>query len=79
VGDVVAYDAERGLAVATKNAFSVGDRLELIHPAGNSEVQVERLITPAGDEISRVPGSDHRVWLPFRPKASALLWRVLSE
>ena len=68
MGDVVAYDAERGLAeIATKNAFSVGDRIELIHPAGNSEVQVERLITPAGDEISRVPGSDHRVWLPLPP------------
>lgn len=39
VGDVVAYDAERGLAeIATKNAFSVGDRIELIHPAGNSEL-----------------------------------------
>ena len=70
MGDVVAYDAARGLAeVATKNAFSVGDRLELVHPAGNRELQIERLITSAGDEIARVPGSDHRVWLPLPPES----------
>ena len=70
VGDVVAYDTARGLAeVATKNAFSVGDRLELIHPAGNSELQVERLLTPGGHEITRVPRSDHRVWLPLPPES----------
>ena len=66
----VRISAARGLAeVATKNAFSVGDRLELIHPAGNRELQVERLVTPTGDEISRVPGSDHRVWLPLPPES----------
>ena len=48
---------------------SVGARLELIHPAGNRELQVERLVTPTGDEISRVPGSDHRVWLPLPPES----------
>lgn len=66
VGDVVGYDAERGLAeIASKNAFSVGDRLELIHPSGNAEIRVERLIDAAGEPVVRVPGSDHRVWLPL--------------
>ena len=59
-------DAERGLAeIASKNAFSVGDRLELIHPSGNAEIRVERLIDAAGEPVERVPGSDHRVWLPL--------------
>ena len=66
VGDVMGYDAERGLAeIASKNAFSVGDRLELIHPSGNAEIRVERLNDAAGEPVERVPGSDHRVWLPL--------------
>ncbi|MBN8282879.1 U32 family peptidase C-terminal domain-containing protein, partial [Zoogloea sp.] len=66
VGDVVAYDAKRGLAeVASKNAFAVGDRLELVHPSGNLEVRVEWMHNAQGDAITRVPGSDHRAWLPL--------------
>ena len=66
VGDVVSFDAERGMAeIASKNGFGIGDRLELVHPSGNSEIRVERLVSPSGDEIQRVPGSDHRVWLPL--------------
>jgi putative protease len=66
VGDVVAYDAERGLAeIASKNAFAVGDRLELIHPSGNREVQIERIHNAQGEAIERIPGSDHRAWLPL--------------
>ena len=66
VGDVVSFDAERGMAeIASKNGFGIGDRLELVHPSGNSEIRVERLVSPSGEEIQRVPGSDHRVWLPL--------------
>ena len=66
VGDVVGYDEARGLAeIASKNAFSVGDRLELIHPAGNREVQVTHISDATGQAIQRVPGSDHRAWLPL--------------
>lgn len=68
VGDVVGYDASRGLAeIASKNAFAVGDRLELIHPSGNRQIQVERLHDALGAEIRRVPGSDHRAWLALPP------------
>jgi putative protease len=66
VGDVVSFDADRGMAeIASKNGFGIGDRLELVHPSGNSEIRVERLVSPSGEEIQRVPGSDHRVWLPL--------------
>ena len=68
VGDVVGYDAGRGMAeIASKNAFAVGDRLELIQPGGNREIRVERLVAADGQDIQRVPGSDHRAWLPLTP------------
>ena len=68
VGDVVGFDSVRGLAeIASKNAFSVGDRIELVHPAGNREILIDRIVNAAGDEIQRVPGSDHRAWLPLPP------------
>mgnify|MGYP000042896386 FL=1 len=70
VGDVVAYDTDRGLAeIASKNGFGIGDRLEIVHPSGNREIRVERLVGPGGGDIQRVPGSDHRVWLPLPPES----------
>ena len=66
VGDVVAYDAERGMVeIASKNAFAVGDRLELVHPSGNREVRIEQIRNAQGEAVERIPGSDHRAWLPL--------------
>ena len=70
VGDVVAWDAARGLAeITVKNKFGVGDRLELILPAGNREVVVTRMENAAGEPVNVAPGSGHRVWLPLPPEA----------
>ncbi|MBK9446286.1 MAG: U32 family peptidase [Betaproteobacteria bacterium] len=70
VGDVVAYDAARGLAeIDVKNRFSIGDRLEIIHPAGNSELALARMENTAGAAIDVAPGNGHRVWVPL-PEAS---------
>ncbi|MCZ4305060.1 U32 family peptidase [Zoogloeaceae bacterium G21618-S1] len=70
VGDVVAYDATRGLVeINVKNKFGVGDRLELILPAGNREVTVTRMENAAGEPVEVAPGSGHRVWLPLPPEA----------
>ena len=70
VGDVVAYDAARGLAeIDVKNRFSVGDRLEIIHPAGNSELALARMENTEGGTIDVAPGNGHRVWVPL-PEAS---------
>ena len=66
VGEMVGYDAERGLAeVEVKNGFCVGDRLEFVQPEVNRELQLDRLLTADGDEIERIPGSGRRVWLPL--------------
>ncbi len=69
VGDVVGWDAARGLAeVDVKNRFAVGDRFELIHPAGNGEFVLERMERVDGDvrsATSVAPGNGHRVWIPL--------------
>ena len=67
VGDVVAYDAERGLAeIASKNAFSVGDRIELIHPSGNSRSAGGAPDHPAGDGSPACPAATTGSGSPFR-------------
>ena len=64
VGDAVAYDPARGLMeIEVKNRFAVGDRLETVHPAGNSEWVLTRLENAAGEAIEVAPGSGHRVWV----------------
>jgi U32 family peptidase len=66
VGDVVAYDAARGLAeVAVKNKFAVGDRLEVVLPGGNAEVRIEAMQGAEGQGVDVAPGSGHRIWLPL--------------
>ena len=42
-----------------------GDRLELVHPAGNAEVTLTRLEKADGTAIDVAPGNGHRVWAPL--------------
>lgn len=66
VGDVIGWDAARGMAeVDVKNRFSVGDRLEVIHPSGNREVTLERMENAETAPMSVAPGNGHRVWIPL--------------
>lgn len=66
VGDVVAFDAARGLAqVKVKNRFAVGDRLELIQPSGNTDVELTRMENAESETLDVAPGSGHTVWLPL--------------
>lgn len=81
VGDVVGWDAARGLAeVDVKNRFFVGDRIEVIHPSGNRELRVERMHDADGEAIVVAPGNGHRVWIPLPAELQgALLARFLRE
>ena len=64
VGDAVAYDATRGLVqVNARNKFSLGDRLEIIHPTGNFDAQVTRMENADGVDVQSALGSGHTVWL----------------
>ena len=66
VGDVLAWDAPRQLAlIDVKNRFSVGDRLEIIHPSGNRYLGLEQMQDIDGAEIRVAPGNGHRVWIPL--------------
>jgi putative protease len=69
VGDAVGFDEARGLMeIVVKNRFSVGDKLECVHPSGNHASTLMRMENQAGETISVAPGSGHRVWvdLPAR-------------
>ena len=80
VGDVLGY--RDGLAeIEVKNAFAVGDRIELIHPAGNSTLTLERMEKVGADgtvtPTERAPGSGHRVFIPLPAgKEGAFLARL---
>jgi putative protease len=66
VGDVLSFDAARGLAeVRVKNRFAVGDWLEIIAPAGNVDVLLERMESGEAQAVEVAPGSGHTVWLPL--------------
>jgi putative protease len=65
VGDVVAYNAETGLAdIEARNKFAVGDRLQIIHPTGNQELRVEHMFNKKGEEIQEASGSGYFVRVP---------------
>ncbi len=81
VGDVVAYRPDGCAEIEVKNRFSVGDRIELIHPAGNSLHLVEHLEKVGADgtatAANTAPGSGHRVFIPLPAgKVGAFLTRL---
>lgn len=64
VGDAVQFDQARGLMeIEVKNKFSVGDRLEIIHPVGNLSWPLTRMENRAGKPVDVASGSGHRVWV----------------
>jgi putative protease len=79
VGDVVAWDEARRLAeIDVKNRFSVGDRIEVIHPSGNFDLALEHMENAEGAPLSVAPGNGHRVWIPLpRQLPGALLARFV--
>jgi len=80
VGDVVSFNAVRGLAeVRVKNRFAVGDWLEIIHPGGNHDVQLTRMENGEAQPMTVAPGSGHVVWLPLPASAvGAFVARYVS-
>jgi len=65
VGDILA--CANGMAeIDVKNKFQVGDKLEIIHPAGNHIVQLTEMRDTKGEPITVAPGSGHRVLIPLQ-------------
>ncbi|HFQ13215.1 MAG TPA: U32 family peptidase, partial [Gammaproteobacteria bacterium] len=68
VGEIRHYDREKGLAeVLARNKFGVGDRLEIINPAGNRELQLEHMEDLHGKAMSEAPGGGYEVRIPLPP------------
>ncbi|MEF8702345.1 MAG: tRNA 5-hydroxyuridine modification protein YegQ [Candidatus Accumulibacter sp. UW26] len=66
VGDLRQWDAlGKRVLIEVKNRFSVGDRLEIIHPSGNRQLTLERMQNSDGHAIHIAPGNGHRVWIPL--------------
>jgi len=65
VGDVMGYDAEGRAEIDVKNRFSVGDRIELIHPRGNLELTIATMHGKDDTPVDVAPGSGHRVSIPL--------------
>ena len=65
VGDIVS--CVDGMAeIDVKNRFSVGDRLEIIHPSGNSIIELKEMKSLEGEALTVAPGSGHRVQIPLQ-------------
>jgi putative protease len=84
VGDVLGYRPDGLAEIEVKNSFAIGDRVELIHPAGNAELTIERMEkVGAGGTVEatpRAPGSGHRVFIPLPPgREGAFLARLLRR
>jgi len=77
VGNVDAV-ADGWAEVDVKNRFSVGDRLEVIHPSGNHVVTLASMQTGDGNPIDVAPGAGHHVRIPLDARFNhALLARLL--
>jgi len=65
VGDIVT--CANGIAeIDVKNKFQLGDKLEIIHPAGNSIIEVKEMKNLEGEALTVAAGSGHRVRIPLR-------------
>ncbi|WP_273428967.1 tRNA 5-hydroxyuridine modification protein YegQ [Chitinibacter tainanensis] len=76
VGEIVSI--EDGWArIEVKNKFSLGDTLEVIHPSGNINVQVEAMRDKRGNAIEVAPGNGIQVQIPLAAQYDkALLARL---
>ncbi len=69
VGDIV--NCENGMAeIDVKNKFSVGDRLEIVHPSGNRIIDLAEMHSLKGEALSVAPGSGHHVRIPLQGELS---------
>ncbi|MNT60530.1 hypothetical protein D3C72_1981160 [compost metagenome] len=60
VGDVLEV-VDGWARVEVKNRFAVGDRIEAVHPGGNRDITIARMLADDGSDIQVAPGSGHFV------------------
>jgi len=65
-GEIRNYDESTGMAeILVKNKFSVGDKLEFIHPDGNHDIIVEHMEDMHGHEMQEASGGGYEVKIPL--------------
>ncbi|MDH2917637.1 MAG: tRNA 5-hydroxyuridine modification protein YegQ [Sideroxydans sp.] len=69
VGDIVSY-ANGYAEIDVKNKFSVGDKLEIIHPSGNHIIDLAAMRSVKGEAITVAAGSGHKVQIPLQSDMS---------
>lgn len=76
VGEVL--NVENGWAeIEVKNHFEVGDKLEIIHPSGNSLIQLEQMRGKSGEPVTVAAGSGAKIAIPLDARYNkALIARV---
>jgi U32 family peptidase len=82
VGEITGVDAPSGRAsVLVKNRFAVGDRLEIISPAGNVDIHLEQMEDTLGNAMQTAPGGGWQVRIPLPPGhwQHGLIARYLGE
>ncbi len=66
VGEITGYDPATGLAdILVKNKFAIGDRLELILPAGNRDFVLVSMTDKHGIALTEAPGGGWEVKIPL--------------
>ncbi len=65
VGDITAC-ADGMAEIEVKNKFQVGDKLEIIHPKGNSIIELSTMTKLDGTPIAIAAGSGHHVRIPLQ-------------
>lgn len=67
VGDVTGYGPDGLATIEVKNRFAIGDRIEIVHPAGNLEQVIDKMVGADGTPASVAPGNGYRVRLALPP------------
>ena len=77
---MIGYEEDGWARITVRNRFSVGDRLEIIHPSGNLDIPVTELHSSERRPQTVAPGSGHTVCLPLPAGyEGAFLARYLEE
>ncbi len=67
VGNVQGYGQDGLAEIEVMNRFAVGDSLEIIHPSGNLDLQLNAMQTSEGHPTNVAPGNGHRVRIALPP------------
>ncbi len=79
VGEVLEIDANGYALVEVKNKFSIGDKLEILHPSGTKVIELQEMQDKAGAQVAVAAGSGVYVRVPdMVGMEKALIARIIS-